>query len=174
MNLNLRIANYITRYAPSRRKLTEYLTKKHCQDIDAKLAEIGYDESITLGAWIRSFVTLGKGEQEIRLKLIKKGFPRQSIEQHIREHTLEIHDWEATTPTIDSNIHTFLARGKSIPSISALLCSKYPYFRDEIKDLLASYSDTDSLQTEVAKYQRKYDTNNPYEKQKLYAALMRK
>ncbi len=44
MNLTLRVSNYMSRYAPSRAKISEYLTKKKCVDIEAFLSEIRYDE----------------------------------------------------------------------------------------------------------------------------------
>jgi hypothetical protein len=60
MNLTLRVANYMSRYAPSRAKITEYLGKKKCQDIGAFLTEIGYDESLMIQMWMRTYITLGK------------------------------------------------------------------------------------------------------------------
>jgi hypothetical protein len=62
MNLSLRLANYISRYAPSRKKVTAYLLKKNCQDPGVLLTENGYDESMMADMWMRSFITLGKGK----------------------------------------------------------------------------------------------------------------
>jgi SOS response regulatory protein OraA/RecX len=54
------------------------------------------------------------------------------------------------------------------------LAGKYPYFRDEIREYVASLDDSDSLTQEVERYKQKYNISDPKEKQKFYAALMRK
>jgi SOS response regulatory protein OraA/RecX len=54
------------------------------------------------------------------------------------------------------------------------LAGKYPYFRDEIREYVESLDDSDSLTKEVERYQQKYNISDPKEKQKFYAALMRK
>ena len=73
MNLSLRIANYIARYAPSQRKLDEYLTKKKFSGERAVLLrEIGYTESLMLDMWMRTFLSRSIGERDIRMKLVKK------------------------------------------------------------------------------------------------------
>lgn len=58
MNLKLRIANYISRYAPSRKKISAYLTKKKCLHIEAFLSDIGYDESLMCDLWMKTFMSL--------------------------------------------------------------------------------------------------------------------
>lgn len=60
MNLQLRLKNYITRYAPSREKLTSYLSKKKAPDIDSVLENIIYDEGLMCDMWIRTFIATGK------------------------------------------------------------------------------------------------------------------
>ena len=60
MNITLRLANYISRYAPSRRKILTYLGKKNCQDPERILRDNGYDESLMCDMWMRSFLALGK------------------------------------------------------------------------------------------------------------------
>ena len=73
MNLPLRIAKYIARYAPSEKKLSEYLTKKKFSgDREPLLREIGYSESLMLDMWMRTFLARSSGEREIRMKLMKK------------------------------------------------------------------------------------------------------
>ena len=72
MNLTLRVANYMSRYAPSRAKISEYLTKKKCVDIDVFLSEINYDERLMIQMWMRTFLSLSKGKREIEMKLQKK------------------------------------------------------------------------------------------------------
>lgn len=54
------------------------------------------------------------------------------------------------------------------------LIAKYPYFRDQIHELLESLSDQNWLQKEVQKYKNKYNLNIPSDRQKFYAALLRK
>lgn len=174
MNLNLRLANYITRYAPSRRRISSYLTKKKCEDISTKLAEIGYDEVLMIEMWMRTFVSSGKGEREMRMKLMKKEFPKILIDEKLLEFDIDIHDWEGNREPIERQISTLLARGKSRRMIFSLLIGKYPYFRDELEWVLEDQDDTAGLQKEVEKYLRKYDITNPNERQKFYAALLRK
>ncbi len=60
MNTILRLANYISRYAPSRKKVISYLEKKNCPSPVALLEENGYSESLMCDMWMRSFVSLGK------------------------------------------------------------------------------------------------------------------
>ena len=60
MNITLRLANYISRYAPSRRKLITYLEKKNCQNSEDLLEQNGYSESLMCDMWMRSYVALGK------------------------------------------------------------------------------------------------------------------
>lgn len=72
MNLPLRLQNYIARYAPSRKKIGEYLAKKNCQNIDEILLQVGYNENLMMDMWMRTFLSLGKGSQDIRMKFLKK------------------------------------------------------------------------------------------------------
>ena len=61
MNIALRISNYISRYAPSEKKLFSYLEKKKFQgNIDILLEEIGFSESLMCDMWIRTFLSLSK------------------------------------------------------------------------------------------------------------------
>ena len=143
MNIQLRLANYITRYAPSRKKVTAYLTKKKIENIDLLLEESGYDESLLCDMWMRSFMALGKGEREIRQKLYKKEFPKEMIEKKITNFNEEIVDWSSHASQIELQMQSFLARGKSLRIISMELVGKYPYFRDEILELLELLDDTD-------------------------------
>jgi hypothetical protein len=73
MNLLLRVSNYISRYAPSEKKLTEYISKKKPTfPISAFLDEIGYSEVLMIDMWIRTFLVRGSGIREIQMKLYKK------------------------------------------------------------------------------------------------------
>ena len=58
--------------------------------------------------------------------------------------------------------------------IRMTLSGKYPYFRDEISELLSSSSDTSGLLREIEKYRTKYNLSISSEKQKFYAAIQRK
>jgi hypothetical protein len=95
MNIRLRLANYITRYAPSRRKISAYLTKKKCETIPDILLEIGYDEELMIDIWMRSLLSTGKGRREIIIKLSKKEFPKDLIEAKVTLAEEDIMDWES-------------------------------------------------------------------------------
>lgn len=58
--------------------------------------------------------------------------------------------------------------------IRAELCQKYPYFREEITALLEVYTDDASLEYMAQKYSQRYDITNGKERQKFFAALMRR
>ncbi len=60
MNLIPIIANYITRYAPSEKRLRQYLAKKKCYTIDEILEQIHYDETLMAQLWVKSFIAVGK------------------------------------------------------------------------------------------------------------------
>jgi len=124
--------------------------------------------------WLRSFLSLGKGKREMTQKLYKKEFPKDMIEEKISLLDEEIVDWDMHKNQVLHQIGVFLERGKSIRSVAMLMASRYPYFRDEIIEHLDSIDDTDWLQKEVQKYKNKYNLSIPTEKQKLYAALLRK
>jgi SOS response regulatory protein OraA/RecX len=174
MNIRLRIANYITRYAPSRCKISAYLAKKKCETIPEILSEIGYDEELMIDIWMRSLLATGKWRREITMKLSKKEFPKELIEAKVILAEEDIMDWESNRSWIESQVTALLQRGKSLRIIAMTLSGKYPYFRDKIREYVASLDDSDSLTQEVERYQQKYNISDPKEKQKFYAALMRK
>ena len=136
MNIALRLANYITRYAPSRRKVMTYLAKKNREDAEVLLETAGYDESLMCDMWMRSLVTLGKGKREIQQKLTKKEFPKEMILAKIAAAEDEIYDWESNRRQVEHQIETLLARGKSLQVVVMTLSGKYPYFRDEIREYI--------------------------------------
>jgi regulatory protein len=174
MNIRLRLANYITRYAPSRRKISAYLTKKKCETIPEILAEIWYNEELMIDIWMRSLLSTSKGRREIVAKLIRKEFPKDLIEEKVTLSEEDIMDWESNRWQIEHQIASLLQRGKSLRIVSMTLVGKYPYFRDEIREYIEWLDDSDSLKREVQKYKNKYNLNISSEKQKFYAALMRK
>lgn len=174
MNILLRVTNYITRYAPSEKRIRGYLTRKKCQNIDILLSDIGYSEVFMCRVWMKTLVALGKWERDIKMKLMKKDFPKEVIASVYAEFSEEVHDWEANRQAVEIQIRTLDGRGKSKQAISSLLSSKYPYFRDEIRTLLEWSSDEVALEREIEKYRTRYNLSDPKEKQKFYAAILRK
>ena len=174
MNISLRLANYISRYAPSRKKMTAYLEKKNCQNPAQLLTDNGYDESLMADMWMRSFVSLGKGKREMSMKLMKKEFPKDLILEKIELFYTEIHDWESHRSSILHQIATLEQRGKSRRIIAMQLTGKYPYFRDEITELLTDKNDTDNLAKEVQKYKNRYNIEDKKIREKMIASLLRK
>ena len=175
MNLTLRISNYITKYAPSKKKLIEYISKKKPTfPIPVFLEELNYDEDMMINMWMRSFLTRSIWERDIQIKLMKKWFPKELILKKIELSEAEIRDWSLHAQEIESTIGNLLKKGKSTQIIRMTLSGKYPYFKNEISEFLASYSDESGLIREIEKYRRKYDLSQSWEKQKFYAAIQRK
>jgi SOS response regulatory protein OraA/RecX len=174
MNITLRLANYISRYAPSRRKVMGYLEKKNTPNILQLLTENGYDESIMCDMWMRSFVSLGKWKREMSMKLQKKEFPKEMILQKIEQYTADIHDWDSNRDSILNQIRTLEQRGKSRRMIASLIVSRYSYFKDEIQELLWDSDDSDNLEKEVQKYKNRYNIWDKKIREKMIASLLRK
>ena len=174
MNLSLRLANYLARYAPSYKKVQTYLLRKKCQNIDEILKEAHYDEDLMCSMWMRTFLSTGKWEKEIRQKLYKKEFPKELIETKIAQSLVETRDWKNCEKAVQHQIQTLIQRGKSKALIRMTLVQKYPYFRDEIGGCIDVLDDDSSIQREFEKYKNKYDICVPAEKQKLLSALLRK
>lgn len=175
MNITLRIGNYIARYAPSERKLREYLAKKKFMgDITLLMEDIWYSEWLMLEMWMRTFLTRGTGKRDIAMKLMKKWFPKESIDTLIESSRQDIESWEDHEGSITRIIESLLAKKKSKTYIATYLGWRYPYFRDEIRAYLSWISDEEGLRIELEKYRRKYDTSDYKEKQKLFVSLQRK
>lgn len=174
MNITLRLTNYISRYAPSRSRVTAYLTRKNCLDPDTLLHDLGYDESLMMSIWMRTYIAMGKGRSDIIRRLMVKGFSRELIMWAVEEGNDDIQDWELQSPHIMRQIETLRSRRKSTQVIQMTLVSRYPYFRDEIRALLADRDDVSALDAEYDRYASRYDLSDPRAVQKLYAALMRK
>lgn len=174
MNFTLRVANYIARYAPSEKKLREYLMKKKCQNIDLLLEEYGYSEEMMIALWIRTFLSTGTSLMIARRKLFLKGFPKERIEHTLAQHVWEFQDWESISHAVQARIQTLSSRGKSKTHIRMELVHMYPYFRDQIEEILLSETDLSNLREQLEKYQKKYNLQIPAEKKKLYDALQRK
>lgn len=174
MNIHLRLANYISRYAPSKAKVTEYLQKKWIQNSDKILAEIGYNEGILLDGWMRTFINSWKGKPEIKRKLLLKKFEKIDIEKVLQKFDEEITDWENVKIFLKNFVENRLGRGKSVMILKQELLQKYPYFKDEILEFLENYSDEIGLEKEIIKYREKYNLADKKDEQKFYQALARK
>lgn len=105
---------------------------------------------------------------------MKKEFPKDMILEKIEMFDSDIHDWESHRSSVSHQIQALEHRGKAKKIIAITLVGKYPYFKDQIQEILTDVTDTDALQKEVQKYKIKYNTKDPKEKQKYYAALLRK
>lgn len=165
----------MARYAPSEKKLRSYLEKKkYSGNIGEFLQEIGYSEDMMLDMWIRSFLTNGKGEREIIMKLLKKEFPKEKVLSKMEWIQEEIRDWEIHRNHIENQIQNLLKKWKSKMIIKVILWGKYPYFRDQISETLSENSDIFWLEKEVEKYKQKYNLSDRSEEKKFYNAIMRK
>ena len=110
----------------------------------------------------------------MKLKLMKKEFPKEKIIEKIEWIQEEIRNWKYHEKIIEKQIQDLLEKGKSKMMIWVILCGKYPYFRDEIKEILGASSDASWLEKEITKYRNKYNLSNPEEKQKVVNNLLRK
>ncbi len=175
MNTLQKIQNYINRYAPSEKKIKEYLSRKnHTWDISATLKELWYNESLMCDLWIRTFIVSHKWKQEMKEKLMKKWFHKDLIEEKLESSIEEIEDWKNYEDEIKRKIEDSLNRGKSRMVIEWILIRKYPYFKNEIRQCMEWKMDTLWLEKEITKYLSKYDISDFKQKAKFYAALERK
>lgn len=174
MNIHLRLANYISRYAPSRAKVTAYLMKKNVSDIDELLTEMWYDEDMMMEMWMRTFLNTGKSKHEMKIKLLTKLFDREKIEKKIEKFSEEIIDWQNYEETIRRTIDNKIQKWKSKNNIKMELIQKFPYFKDEIIEIIEWTSDNSGLRKEIEKYRKKYNLTDRNEMQKFYQAILRK
>jgi SOS response regulatory protein OraA/RecX len=174
MNLPLRLQNYIARYAPSRKKVHEYLTKKNCQNIEEILLQVGYNENLMMDMWMRTFLSLWKGSQDIRMKFLKKWFPKDIVAEYIERYNAEIQDWSSHESAILQKIQTLHTRGKSARFILQTMLGQYPYFREYIEEHIKTLDSHFALEKEVQKYKNRYTVENSKEREKIIASLLRK
>lgn len=174
MNITLKVSQYIARYAPSHKKICEYLEKKKVSEPKKFLQEIWYNEDIMLEMWIRTFINMGKWEKEMMRKLLLKWFSREKILWKISEWYQEITNWENIRPHIVRSAENKLQKWKSLFVLQMEYIQKYPYFKEKIIELFCDYDDSLGLQKEIEKYRKKYNINILSEKQKFFSALMRK
>jgi SOS response regulatory protein OraA/RecX len=166
--------NYINRYAPSRDKVIGYLMKKNISNPEELISEVWYNESIMCDIWVKSFIATGKWQKEIKLKLLKKGFPKEIIQEKLDFFDEEIHSWESNKNLILHQIKTLEQRSKSKRIIEITLLGKYPYFASEIKETLSCMDDMDSLKKEVQKYKNRYTVMDKKTQEKCINSLLRK
>ena len=175
MNLKLRLSNYIIRYAPSEKKLREYLSRKnHTWNFYELLNELGYQESMMCVLWVRSFMAWSKWEREILEKLMKKWFPKELIRNILDDTQEELYDWEIHRSNIESSIEGMLKKWKSKRAIFIKMREKYPYFLENITLLLETKEDNFWLKNEIEKYQKKYDISDYKQRSQFFSALERK
>jgi SOS response regulatory protein OraA/RecX len=99
--------------------------------------------------WIRTYISLGKGEYYISEKLHLKEFPKELIQEVLVRHQEEIRNWDEYASVIEREIESSQKKGKSKYFIRATLQGKYPYFKDEIEELLGKEDDLSGLRNEV-------------------------
>ncbi len=174
MNIQSKVKNYITRYAPSYKRLLTYLEKKKVNHPEKFIVQMGYDEAIMLDAWMNTFINQWKSISQITVKLMTKEFTKESIAQGIQKYESTLKDWDQYEKYIVQKIETYLYRKKSQKEIYITLCREYPYFSEQMKDLLDSYDDSKSLRFYMQKYAKKYDMNTFEWKNKYFQALMRR
>ncbi len=168
-----RIHQYITRFAPSKIRLQEYITRKW---FIISFDELWYDEDIMLHLWIRNYISLAKPIQYTKQKLYQKKFPKESIERIMESYNESFTDWDGYKIRIQSIIDTWVRQGKSIAILRWKLVWLYPIFRDEIDSLLTCNptSDKENLQTIHIRYQNKYNLTERNGKQKYILFLQRR
>ena len=108
------------------------------------------------------------------MKLMKKNFPKDMIEEKLQSFHTEIQDWDTNSAAIQNQIDKLTSRGKSKRIISSLLVSQYPYFRDQIALIFSDKDDGDNLEKEVQKYKNRYNTADKKIREKMIASLLRK
>ena len=145
MDLRLRASQYILRYAPSRSRLLQYVTRKKSSHPDALLEELGYDEKMMIDMWMRTYIAGKKGKREIQEKLRKKEFPPLLIAQALEEYVTDLEDFDEYHHEIQGLIEKYRSRKKSTQEIRFLLKRAYPYFVDDIERILLDSRDNEVL-----------------------------
>ena len=108
------------------------------------------------------------------IKLLKKGFLKELIQEKLNLFDEEIHSWEDNKNLILHQIKTLEQRSKSKRIIEITLLGKYPYFSTEIKEALGFLDDIDSLKKEVQKYKNRYTVMDKKIQEKCINSLLRK
>lgn len=175
MDIYSRITRYITRYAPSEKRLRMYISRNIAsQDISYILAKVCYSEIFMCNLWLQTLVSFGVSEQEIYRKLQKKWFPKNKIQQWITDFIADIRDWDMHKARIEFQIDQYIGKWKSKTHTRNVLMKKYPYFRDKIDELMRQKTDTSWLEKEIEKYLLRYDISHFSDKKKFFSTLQRK
>lgn len=174
MDIITRASLYITRYAPSEKRLLEYLAKKKVTDPRAVLESVWYHESLMLRAWIDTYISRRIHIAKIRNNLIRKGFPRESIDAMIEEYAWEWDSWDMYRDFILSEGSRMIGKWKSAGLIRHVLTARYPHFHEEICELFSSYDDTDAFDSIAKKYASRYSLTHPKERNRFIMALARR
>jgi SOS response regulatory protein OraA/RecX len=174
MNPEVRIVEYITRFAPSKNRLLQYIERKWWgEPSDTLIKALEYDEQIVLRWWIQSYIYAGKGERDMLLRLLKKWFQKEMILSELDNARVDTRSWEDYRKPIQTALEQALWKGKSLQMICMELWSRYPYFRHEIDALLDRYSDRDGLEKKWEKYKKIHDITHVDGYRKCFQALLR-
>ncbi len=169
--LRTRIEKYITRYAPSRKRLFEYIWKFHLSSLDG----IEYDEWLMLRMWIKSYLALGKDRRYVEMKLLIKWFVKSDIVCALTEFDEVFSDWNNFEGVLSQKIQSMVRLWKSKQRILFDLWAKYPHFKNEIQALIHDGEDDAwNLQKEFQKIQWRYNMNDKNDKNRCIASLQRK
>lgn len=174
MDIYSKITNYISRYAPSYVKVSNYLIKKGRDDYEKILSEVWYNENLMLDMWMRTFISTSKPKSVIQQKLILKWFKKEDILKKIEFFYDEINNFSNYNNAIKKFIENKVKKWKSIISIKNEIFLKFPNFKNEILEILSEYNDDEALKIEIEKWKSKFDINDRIGNQKFYNYLMRK
>ena len=169
-----RVLNYISRYAPSKSKILTYLDKIWVEEKEYFLLSIWYEESMMGDMWMRTFLSLSKGEREITQKMIKKWFSKEFVREKLEAYEDEFRNWDDHRSNIVNKIDILRTKSKSKRVIAMLLMQAYPYFKEEIISLIEGLQEWDVLQKEVQKYKNRYNLDDFSQRQKFFRALQSK
>jgi SOS response regulatory protein OraA/RecX len=168
------ILRYVGKYAPSLTRLKEYAMRKWLSDIDATIQKITFDEMIFCELWIRSYIALGRSKRDIETRLLKKKFLKETIQKGIDSYKDVLYNWEEYDSKIILLIQKYQRAGKSNRLIEAELISKYPYFREEIKENLSHKINDENLLVHKDRILSKYNLSLLWDKRKALEFLIRK
>lgn len=158
MNVYQLASWYMVRYAPSRARIMSYLTKKRIhEDIQTVLETIGYHEETMLRMWMETYLQQRRGVHTIRMKLLQKQFPQESIDQILHIYQEQLYSWDEYQENIYQYIRDGQKKGKSCRYILQNLLSRYPYFHDQILYALENFQDSDVLVQVIGLYKNRYN-----------------
>lgn len=169
--LRTRIEKYIARYAPSKKRLFEYIWKLHLSTLEG----IEYNEELMLRMWIKSYLALGKDRHYIEMKLLLKWFVKSDIVATLIEFDDVFFDWNNFQWVLSQKVQSMVRLWKSKQRILFDLSAKYPNFKKEIQWLMMDFEDdTWNLKKEFQKIQSRYNMQDKNDKNRCIASLQRK